>query len=396
MKRDETLPPSAAPLAGVRVADFSAMMAGPYCGRWLADLGAEVWKVEPPGGDFMRSRAPLRAGRSAYFAHLNAGKRSVVLDLKQAGDCDKARALIACSDVVLENFRPGVMQRFGLDWSSLSGPQPGLVYCSISGYGQQGEAAERAAYAPIVHAASGLDLAMLALQDEQERPANCGIQIADVLAAVFAGFAIQTALLHRWRTGVGQHIDLSLIDGLMSLMPFEMQCLQFPGAHARALYKPLPAVDGFVVVAPLSQANFVAMARAMDHPEWIDDPRFGDPVARAEHWQPLLDAMADWTAQYAAADCEARLLAAGVPASRYARLEEMLHDPQLRRRGGIREVRDGAGPLLVSGLPFGLSASHLPQDLRAPDLGEHDAELARLLAGAAQSGQQPRQQETSP
>ncbi|MEO9230742.1 MAG: CoA transferase [Devosia sp.] len=377
----DTLPSTStdAPLKGVRIADFSSMMAGPYCSRWLADLGAEVWKVEPPEGDFMRSRVPMRDGRSAYFAHLNAGKRSVVLDLKKPDDLATARELIAHSDVMLENYRPGVMKRFGLDWDSVCGASPGLVYCSISGYGQSGEGSERAAYAPIVHAASGLDLALLELQDDQDRPANCGIQIADVLAATFAGFAIQTALLHRWRSGTGQHIDLALMDGLMSLMPFEMQSLQFPGHHSRNLYKPLPATDGFVVVAPLSQGNFVSMCKAMGHPEWLNDARFCKPGPRADHWQELLDAMATWTVRHGAIECQALLEAGGVPASRYVPLAEVIHDPQMARRGGVREIHDRSGTMLASGLPFMLSASRLPQAQCAPDLGEHSDELMALL-----------------
>lgn len=373
--------PADAPLKGIRVADFSSMMAGPYCSRWLADMGAEVWKIEPPEGDFMRSRSPLRDGRSAYFAHLNAGKRSVMLDLKSPGDLTTAHELIGRCDVMLENYRPGVMKRFGLDWDAVCAASPKLVYCSISGYGQSGAGSDRAAYAPIVHAASGLDLAMLDLQDNQDRPANCGIQIADVLAATFAGFAIQTALLHRFRTGAGQHIDLALMDGLMSLMPFEMQCLQFPGEHSRNLYKPLPCTDGFVVVAPLSQGNFVAMCKAMERLEWLADARFCEPMARAEHWQALLTGMAAWTAGRTAMQCQKLLEAAGVPASRYVPLSEVIHDAQMARRGGIRQVEDRSGTLLASGLPFVFSSSRLPEAPRAPDLGEHNTQLLSLLAG---------------
>jgi len=321
----------------------------------------------------------MRDGRSAYFAHLNAGKRSVVLDLKQQADLGMARNLIARSDVLLENYRPGVMRRFGLDWKSVQGVNPSLVYCSISGFGQTGEGVERAAYAPVVHAASGLDLAIQDLQDGQERPANCGIQIADVLAATFAAFAIQTALLRRLRTGAGQHIDLALMDSVMSLMPFEMQCLQFPGKNSRNLYKPLPTNDGFVMVAPLSQANFVAMCKAMEHLEWLGDPRFSEPVARAEHWHLMLEAMAEWTSTRSAADCQALLEAAGVPASRYVPLAEALLDPQMAKRGGIREIEDGSGTMLASGLPFVLSSSILPIYPHAPDLGEHNDELRSLF-----------------
>ena len=168
-------------LEGVRVVDFTTTIAGPHCTRLLADLGAEVVKVEAPEGDMMRSRPPLRHGASTSFGQLNTGKKSLVLDLKLQAAGEIARRLIESADVVVENFRPGVMQRFGLGYDSLRPRNPGLVYCSISGYGQTGPSAGLPAYAPVIHAASGYDLAHLAYQEGERRPDYCGIYIADGL-----------------------------------------------------------------------------------------------------------------------------------------------------------------------------------------------------------------------
>src|ERR1700760_4067289 len=161
-------------LEGFRVLDFTQMMAGPYCTRWLADLGAEVIKVEPPEGDTMRKSQPMREGRSSYYGHLNAGKRSIVLDLKVPESIQAVLAIVAECDVVVENFRPGVMDRLGLGYDALAAAHPALVYCSISGYGREGPSASRPAFAPMVHAASGYDLAHWSFQDGADQPPNCG------------------------------------------------------------------------------------------------------------------------------------------------------------------------------------------------------------------------------
>ena len=157
-------------LGGLRVLDFTTTIAGPHCGRMLADLGAEVIKIEAPEGDMMRTRPPLRDGASTSFGQLNAGKKSVVLDLKSPRGVEAARRLVATADVVVENFRPGVMRRFGLDYPAMKEIKPDLVYCAISGYGQTGPSAELPAYAPVIHASSGYDLAQIAHQEEARRP----------------------------------------------------------------------------------------------------------------------------------------------------------------------------------------------------------------------------------
>lgn len=191
---------AAGALAGVQVLDFTIVMSGPMCTRMLADAGADVVKVEPPEGDVARQRGPLRGGISAYYGSLNCGKRSLVLDLSQAEGRRIARELAARCDVLVENFRPGVMQRLGLDYAALAAINPRLVYASISGYGQTGPRAALPAYAPVIHAASGCDLANAEYQRDSSRPPNNGIFIADVLGASYAFGAIQLALLERERS----------------------------------------------------------------------------------------------------------------------------------------------------------------------------------------------------
>jgi crotonobetainyl-CoA:carnitine CoA-transferase CaiB-like acyl-CoA transferase len=357
------------PLAGMRVVDFTSMIAGPYCTRLLADCGAEVLKIEEPHGDHMRSRPPLRDGRSTYFGHLNAGKKSVALDLKSAEGREAAQDLVAASDVVVENFRPGVMRRLGLDYATLSAARPDLVYCSISGFGQTGPRAGQPAYAPVIHAASGFDHTQFVYQDGQEKPAKTGIFVADVLAAVYAFGAIQTALIARLRHGNGQFIDVALMDSMINLLVFECQEAQFPSKERRPLYVPMQARDGFVIVAPVNQRNFEQLADAVGHPDWKTDPRFATVAARTTHWDALMAAIEDWTSTRAARDCEAVLMAAGVPCSRYLSLAEAMADPQLAARGSLATVQDGAGAFLVPNPPFQFADASVGVGSDVPALG---------------------------
>src|SRR6202789_939460 len=193
---------------GLRVLDFSTTIAGPHCTRMLADMGAEVVKIEPAEGETMRTRPPLRSNFSSVFGQLNVGKKSLVLDLKSPQAVEVIRRLVKSADILVENFRPGVMRRLKLDYQSLQQLNPRLVYCSISGYGQTGPSAELPAYAPVIHAASGYDRAHLAYQPGRNRPDYCGIYHADVLTGVYAFGAISAALYQRQLSGRGQHIDV--------------------------------------------------------------------------------------------------------------------------------------------------------------------------------------------
>jgi crotonobetainyl-CoA:carnitine CoA-transferase CaiB-like acyl-CoA transferase len=388
--------------AGLRVLDFTAMIAGPMCARMFADLGAEVVKIEPPEGDFMRSRGPLRDGEggahSTYYGAMNCGKRSVCLDLKKDAATAIVRELASRADVVIENFRPGVMRRLGFDHSSLAAGNPALVYCSISGYGQEGSFAERPAYAPIVHAASGYELATLAYQEGLERPLASGIFAADVLGAMNAFGGISAALYRRARTGRGELVDVTLMSSMLGLLIYECQAAQFPQKGRRPLYTATRARDGFVIITPISQANFEDMARAAGHPEWIADPRFAGNRARGENWSALMALLDKWAATRTAADCERIMREGGVPCSRYNTVAEAIASPWAAERGAMAEVRDGAGSFRVPNPPFQMGESlsqargwvdrlggHNREALR--ELGRNEAEIDRLYQEGVLCGQ---------
>ena len=369
-----------APMAGIRIVDFTTVIAGPYCTRLLADCGAEVIKIESEAGDQIRLVPPISDGASSYFAHLNCGKKSVVLDLRSEAGKRDIRKIIASADVVVENFRPGVMKRLGLDYAQLAAGHEDLIYCAISGFGQTGPRAMEPAYAPMIHAGSGLDLAQMQCQEELTQPERCGVFTADVTAALFAFGAIQTALLGRERHGVGQFIDVALMDSIINLLIYECQMAQFPDLPPRILYGPTRAKDGFVIVTPIGQRIFEDMADAMGHPEWKTDPRFVTAADRREHWADVVAAMESWTCTRSAKDCEAQLVAAGVPCSRYRTVGEAMNDPQSQARGLMAKVNDGEGGFQVPNPPFKFADGSVGIVPAAPKLGEHNEEVLSALA----------------
>jgi CoA:oxalate CoA-transferase len=339
-------------LSGVRVLDFTTIVSGPYCTRLLADLGAEVIKIEPPEGDFIRTQPPIRAGRSAYFAHLNCGKKSLAIDLRQAGASELVQQLATKSDVVVENSRPGVMQRLGLDYATLASMNPRLVYCSISGFGQSGPWATRSAYAPMLHAASGFDLVNMSYQNGLERPLNTGIYVGDVLGGTYAFGAIQSALLARERSGRGDRIDLAMMDGLLSMLIYEFQEAQLPPMKRTNTFQPTRAKDGFIMIAAVKPNNFEALARAVGHPEWMNDARYATAKGRAANWSWFMSMLDEWAATRTMEECEAILTEGSVPCSRYYTVREALQHPHLAERGSFEVIDDGAGPLKVPNPAF--------------------------------------------
>src|SRR5580692_3845180 len=247
----------------VRVLDFTTTIAGPHCARLLADLGADVIKIEAPEGDMMRSRLPLRGGASTSYGQLNTGKKSLVLDLKRPEAVEVVHRLVKAADVVVENFRPGVMGRFGLDYAKLQPVNPALVYCAISGYGQSGPSAGRPAYAPVIHASSGFDLAQIAHQMEPRRPDYCGIFVADVVSGTYAFGAVMAALVERQATGQGQMIDVSMLESMLSLTLSELQNSQFEVPPVpRPIFGPVATRDGYVNLSVASERTFQSLAAA--------------------------------------------------------------------------------------------------------------------------------------
>lgn len=365
-------------LDGLRVLDFSTTIAGPHCARMLADMGAEVIKIEAADGETMRTRPPVRSGCSTAFGQLNVGKKSLVLDLKSPEGVAVVRRLVATADIVVENFRPGVMRRLKLDYESLRSLNERLIYCSISGYGQSGPSAALPAYAPVIHAASGYDMAHLAYQPGRERPDYCGIFVADVLTGVYAFGAIASALHQRGNTGRGQHIDASMLESMLSLTLNEVQWSQFPVTQpARPLFGPTATADGYVMITISSEKTFQSLAKVIGHPEWISDPRFARYADRRNNWGALMDGVEAWSGTVTTEECLAALNKEGVPSSAYRSVAQALADPQLVHRGALAEVCDGGGTFKVLNLPFRMSGATVAAGKQMATLGEHTAALLR-------------------
>ena len=363
---------------GLRVLDFSTTIAGPHCTRMLADMGAEVIKIEPADGETMRSRPPLRNNFSSVFGQLNVGKKSLVLDLKSPQAVEVIRRLVSSADILVENFRPGVMRRLKLDYGSLRELNPGLIYCSISGYGQSGPSAELAAYAPVIHAASGYDMAHLSYQPGRSRPDYCGIYHADVITGIYAFGAISAALYQRRDSQQGQHIDVSMLESMLSLTLNEVQWSQFDVTlPSRPMYGPVATADGYVMVAVASEKTFQSLVTAAGHPEWIGDPRFAKYADRRHHWKDLMDGVESWSRQLSTEQCLAALNQGGVPSSAYRTVAQALSDPQLAHRGALAEVEDDAGTFKVMNLPFRMSQSLVAAGRRTATLGEHTVAFLR-------------------
>jgi crotonobetainyl-CoA:carnitine CoA-transferase CaiB-like acyl-CoA transferase len=363
-------------LSGLRVLDFSTTIAGPHCTRMLADMGAEVIKIEPTEGETMRTRPPVRNGCSSAFGQLNVGKKSLVLDLKSPDAIEILRRLVANADILVENFRPGVMRRLKLDYASLRELNPKLIYCSISGYGQTGPSAELPAYAPVIHAASGYEMAHLAYQPGRSRPDYCGIYHADVLTGVYAFGAISAALYQRHASQEGQHIDVSMLESMLSLTLNELQWSQFEVKQtSRPLFGPLATSDGYVMLAVASEKTFQSLIRVIGHPEWIDDPRFAKYPDRRENWADLMDGVEIWSRTLTTDRCVTDLNSAGVPCSAYRTVAEAMNDPQIAHRGALSEVRDEGGTFKVLNLPFRMSGAAVSAGKRMATLGEHTRAL---------------------
>lgn len=362
---------------GLRIIDFTTTIAGPYCTRLLADLGADVIKIEAPEGDMMRTRMPLRNGASTSFGQLNAGKRSLVLDLKDEGAIAAAKALIAEADVLVENYRPGVMKRLGLDYARAKELNPRLVYCSISGYGQTGPSADLAAYAPVIHAASGFDMANLAHQPGRTRPDNCGVYVADVVAGTYAFGAISAALHQRNSTQAGQHIDVSMLEGMLSLTLTEIQGAQFelPQPPKRPVFGPVQTKDGYISLAIASERTFQGLAITAGRTDWIQDPRFKRYADRRANWGDLMDEFEVWSTALTTRECLAALTEQSIPVSPYRTVTEVLADPQIAHRQALGEVADAGGTFQVLNPPFRMSASRTHVGGHAPAQGEHNGEI---------------------
>ena len=373
-------------LDGIRILDLSRVVAGPACTLSLANLGADVIKVEPPEGDLMRKARPRRGGISVYFAQVNCGKRCVSLDLDQAEGRRIAAELAARVDVVVENFRPGVMARLGLDPAALRAARPELIVCSISGYGQTGASAQRRAYAPVIHA----ELGLIELGTHRGTPpVPEPVSHADFAVAAQATGAILAALFHRQRTGEGQHVDVSMAETMLAVM--EWSAIEANGGMGDALPTFYPAkativrlADGSHVQLPgFPPTTFPTYARLMGRPELLEEERFANAENRYRHLDEVNAVIAAWAATFADRPAfEARLAEARMPAGEVKAFRDIPDEPWARDRGAFVEVPDGAdGTMLLPFSPVRFSGLDAGVRGRPAQQGEHNREVLSELFG---------------
>ncbi len=381
-------------LSGIRVLDLSRILAGPYCTMILGDQGAEVIKVERPGtGDDTRTWGPpFAGGESAYYLCCNRNKKSVAVDLKEPAGAELVRELAAVSDVFVENFTPGLIGRFGLDYETLREINPRLVYCSISAYGQDGPYRDRPGYDMVLSAVGGL---MHITGEPKGKPCKVGVAITDVLTGVYASGAITAALLWRERSGRGQYIDCSLLDaqvsGLANIasnwLVAGKEAVRWGTAHESIIpYQVFPTRDRPIAIAVANQKLWVNFCRAVGHEEWLDDPRFESNPERVANRDAILPRVFEVMAERSCAEWMEVLVAAAIPCGPVNNMQSLFDDPQVQHRDMIAEVpHPTIGSLRLAGVP--IKYSETPGSIRRPPplLGEHTGEvLAEVLGRSAE------------
>jgi CoA:oxalate CoA-transferase len=384
------------PLAGMKIADFSHVMAGPFCSHFLRMLGAEVVKVESVGGDAMRTYGPFREydGMAPAFVAANVGKRSLSLDLKSPRGLEVAQRLVGRSDVVLENFRPGVMERLGLGFEHCKVLQPRIVYCSISGYGQSGPLRDYPAIDNIVQATSGM---MAANGNPEDPPSRVGWPIVDTYTGTLAALAVLSALLQRERFGTGQFIDVAMLDASVVLLtslatPYLVTGQKLPrtgdvgysGAPTSGMF--LAAGGGKISLGVVQNNQFAALCRAIGRPELIDDPRFADHSSRIqpENARALRALLDDVFITRDGAHWERTLSLAGAPCGLVRDIGEVCEIVRENERGLLQHTRIPQAPE-NSPTPAYVNAGFVFEhdgpgtDATAPALGEHSREILAAL-----------------
>ncbi len=374
-------------LSGIRVIDFTRVVAGPYCTMMLGDLGAEVLKIESPQGDDTRKWGPPFVGdESAYFLAINRNKKSVCLDLRTGEGLEAARKLIMTADIVIENFRTGVMEQLGLSYDELHPHHPCLIYCSISGYGRTGPYKDRAGYDVIVSAMGGL---MGITGTPGGLPVKTGVALTDVATGLHAFSSILAALYHRERTNQGQRIDISLLSvELASLINAASNYLiggviQEPqgSAHNSIVpYQAFKASDGYILIGAANDRLFARLCHALNHPEWSDDPRFATNEARVQYRNILLPALEAVIATDTVAAWEQKLEVAGVAVAPINRMDQVFQDPQVvHSQQVVTMTHPTAGEIRLVGPAVTYSLTPAEMTTPPPRLGEHTEEVLQMI-----------------
>jgi crotonobetainyl-CoA:carnitine CoA-transferase CaiB-like acyl-CoA transferase len=361
-------------------------MAGPYCAMLLCDMGADVIKIEPPGGDWTRNLAGAVGAESPAFNAVNRGKRGIVLDLKQPAAQQIFRRLAATADVIVENYRPGVMTRFGLDYASLSADNPRLIYASISGYGQTGPDAAKGGFDLVAQGVSGL---MSITGEPDGPPVKVGVPITDLGAGLFTLAGILAALHARDRTGRGQYIDTSLVEAGLALSVWEATeyfstgVIPQPTGSAHRLsapYQALKCADGYITIGAANDRSFAKLCELLGRPEWTTDPRFASNARRVQHRAVLASAIEDVTSQRPRGHWLEQLERVGIPCGPINTYQDVFRDPHVLAREMLVEIDHPVlGPTRALGTPIKMSGTPLNPRRRAPLLGEHTEEILKSL-----------------
>ena len=385
------------PLAGVRVIELARILAGPWAGQLLADLGADVIKVEQPdhGDDTRQWGPPFVDGENgegqdaAYFHSCNRGKRSIAVDIKTPEGQDTMRRLIARSDVLIENFKVGGLARYNLDYESVKPLNTGLIYCSITGFGQSGPYAPRAGYDIMIQGMSGI---MSVTGEADGEPMKIGVAFADIFTGLYSVIAIQAALRQRSATGQGTYVDMALLDSMVGVLGNQAMNYLVSGiepgrlgnAHPNIVpYQAFPVSDGHIIIASGNDRQFRDLCRVIGRPELAEDPRYANNESRVAHRAVLVSEIRDATIRFSSEALLTGLEEAKVPAGPINGLAAVFSDPQVRSRGMAIELPYGTGKVPGLRSPIVADGQALASERPAPRLGEHTAEILAELDSEA-------------
>jgi crotonobetainyl-CoA:carnitine CoA-transferase CaiB-like acyl-CoA transferase len=379
----------AGPLAGLRVIDLTRVLAGPFATQNLGDLGAEILKIEPPGGgDETRRFPPFLAGESHYFLGINRNKKSLVIDLRQPAGAGLLRRLVAGADILVENYRPGVMDRLGLGYETLAALNPRLIYCAISGFGLTGPLSDKPSFDIVTQALSG---ALIINGERGHMPVKLGIPLGDMVVGVFGPIAILAALYERSLTGHGRLIDISLYDGLIGMLGYFAQLAFITGddpppmgsSHPNIVpYGSFPASDGSIIIAVLSESFWGKLCDALERPDLALDPRFATPTGRRDHRAEVDRLIAEVTRTRTVAEWQERLTSFDVPHAPVLGVTAALGHPHALAREMVTETHHPtAGRMRLVGRPIKFPGAPQPPSTAPPTLGQHTAQVLREELG---------------
>jgi CoA:oxalate CoA-transferase len=377
------------PLAGLRVLDLSRVLAGPYCAMMLADYGADVVKIEPPKvGDDSRAFGPFVGKESAYFMSLNRNKRSMTLNFKRQAECDVFKEMVKHADIVLENYRPGTMEKFGLGYDVLKVINPKIIYAACSGFGHSGPYQYKPAYDIIVQAMGGI---MSITGPEGGEPCRVGASVGDIIAGMFTAYGIMMALHHRDKTGEGQKVDVAMLDSQVAVLENAIARYVTSGSVPTPLGNRHPSIspfssftakDGHIIVGAGNERLWTKLCNILEKPELLADPRFENNSKRTAHVKELTAILNEVFSKKTIAEWLTVLEEAELPCAPINTIDKIVNDPHIKSREMIVEVEHPvAGHLKMAGLPVKMSATPGAIERPAPLLGQHTAELLKEILG---------------